>query len=175
MLESTDLRLVPVDPEQISEEYIGWFNDPETFRFLGSKFGQTRSTVRQYVESVRPPNLLCKIIVKRSEQHIGNIGLHTFDPIHRRMELGIVIGAAAARGQGFGAQACSRLIQHGFDHLNLHKVTAGTVEGNEAMKKVFLRLGFRVEGTLTEHYFLEGRYRSMYRFGLLRDWFKPAS
>jgi RimJ/RimL family protein N-acetyltransferase len=42
------------------------------------------------------------------------------------------------------------------------------------MTKVFTDLGFVVEGTLREHYFLDSRYRDMLRFGLLRQDFKPA-
>jgi RimJ/RimL family protein N-acetyltransferase len=171
MLETRDIVLVPMDVADITEEYVGWLNDPSTFRLMLTKFGQTRTTVRQYVESVHAPNLLCRIVRKSDKIHVGNIGLHRFDPVHRRMDLGIMVGAADARGTGIGTQACSVLIAHAFDHLNLHKVTAGTVDENVAMKQVFLGLGFRIEGTLAEHYYLEGRYHDVLCFGLLRDQF----
>jgi ribosomal-protein-alanine N-acetyltransferase len=174
MLESTDVRLVPLGPDDITDEYVGWLNDPAVFRFLQTKFGQTRASVRRYVESVTPPSLLCRIIWKSGDRHVGNISLHMFDPVHRRMDLGIMIGASEARGRGLGRQACSLLIQHGFDHLNLHKITAGTVDGNAAMEAVFLGLGFTVEGRLREHYYVEGTYRDVVVFGLLRPDFKAA-
>ena len=174
MLESRQVRLVPLDPADISDDYVGWFNDPETFRFLGTKFGQTRTSVRQYVESIRAPNLMCKIVWKDGDRHVGNLALHGFQPVNRRMELGIVIGSGEARGKGLGREACSLLIQHAFEHLNLHRVTATAVVDNVPMKKVFLDLGFVIEGTLREHFYLEGRYRDMYWFGLLRPEFKPC-
>lgn len=174
MLETRDVVLVPIEPSDVSDEYVGWLNDPLTFRLLGTKFGQTPAKVRQYVEGVKPPNILCKILWKPGKrQHVGNIALQRFDPIHRNMELGIIIGTADARGRGLGHQACSLLIQHAFDHLNVHKITAGTVDDNAGMTKVFLDLGFRIEGTLTQHYYLEDRYHDVYRFGLLREEFKP--
>lgn len=175
MLEGKKVMLAPLDPGEVNAEYVSWFNDPMTFRFLGSKFPQTMTSVRQYVEGVKPPNLICRILWKEREQlHVGNISLYNFSPAHRRMELGIVIGAPEARGKGLGRDACSLVIQHAFDHLNLHKVTAGTVRENGGMTKVFLDLGFVIEGTLLEHYYLEQRYHDYHVFGLIRDRFKPS-
>jgi RimJ/RimL family protein N-acetyltransferase len=173
VLETRNLLVVPLDPADVSDEYVSWLNDPETCRYLGTKFGQTRSTVRAYVEAIRPPNLLCKIVVKEGARHVGNIALNLFDPIHHRMELGIVIGVADARGRGFGREACSVLIEHAFVHLNLHKITAGTVADNVGMKKVFLDLGFIVEGTRIEHYYVDGGYHDYLLFGLTRARFTP--
>ena len=174
MLESSRVILVPLDGEDISDEYIQWFNDPDTFRYLGTKFGQTKSTIKTYVQSIKPPNLICKIIVKPDRQYVGNIGLQHFDLVHRRMELGIVIGVAAARGQGIGKQACSLMIKYAFEHLNVHKVTAGTVAENTSMDKVFRDLGFKVEGKFIEHWYVENKYHDVYRYGLLGPDFKPV-
>ena len=174
MIEGKAVRLTPLTPDDISDEYVAWFNDPETFRFLGSKFGQTTASVREYVAGIRPPNLLARIIRREGMRHVGNIALQGFDPINRCMELGIVIGVAEARGKGLGREACSLIAQYAFDHLNVHRITAGTVVDNAGMTKVFTGLGFAVEGTLREHYFLEGSYHDMLRFGLLRKDFRPA-
>jgi RimJ/RimL family protein N-acetyltransferase len=175
MLEGRLVVLQPLSAEDVTDEYVGWFNDPETFRYLGTKFGQTRASIRKYIEQLSAPNLICRILEKTSLRHIGNITLHEFDPISRRMELGIVIGAPDARGKGFGREACSLLAAFGFDHLNLHKITAGTVVDNVGMTRVFESLGFKIEGTLAEHYYLEGRFRDMLRFGLLQRNFTPSA
>jgi RimJ/RimL family protein N-acetyltransferase len=93
--------------------------------------------------------------------------------VHRCGELGIMIGSANARGKGYGGEACRLLIAYAFDHLNLHKITAGTVVENVAMTQVFLGLGFVIEGTLAQQFYLEGRYHDIHRFGLLRAAFSP--
>ncbi len=174
MLEGRLVGLEPLEPDGITDDYVSWFNDPETFRYLGTKFGQTRGSVRKYVESIQPPNFISRIIQKSDRTYVGNIALHEFDAMNRRMEVGIVIGPPEARGKGLGREACSLVIAFGFDHLNLHKITAGTVAGNVGMSKVFESLGFTLEGTLAEHFYLEGRYHDVYRFGLLRERFRPA-
>jgi RimJ/RimL family protein N-acetyltransferase len=100
MLETSRVTLIPLDTEDIAEEYVQWFNDPATFLYLGTKFGQTRSTIKMYLQSIKPPNLIAKIMVKPDCKYVGNIALQDFDPIHRRMELGIVIGESEFRSRG---------------------------------------------------------------------------
>lgn len=173
MLEGRLVNLTPLDAADISDGYVGWLNDPAVFRFLGTKFGQTRSSVQQYVERFRAPNFLAGIIVRESGAHVGNIAMHSFEPVHRLMELGILIGADQARGKGYGREACALAIGFAFDHLGVHKVTAGTVAENQAMAAVFTSLGFAIEGRLREHYLLENRRLDMIRFGLLRHEFTP--
>jgi len=119
------------------------------------------------------PNVLCKIVRRSDQQHVGNISLHHFDAIHRRMEIGIIIGDPSARGQGLGREACSTIARFGFDHLNLHKITAGTVVGNAAMTRVFTSLGFAIEGRLVEHFFLEGQFHDVLRSGVRKADFRP--
>lgn len=173
MLEGALVRLEPLAADAVTDEYVSWLNDPEVFRYLGTKFGQTPASVTRYVESVQAPDLLCKIVEKASNAHVGNISLHSIHPVHRCAELGIMIGSANARGKGYGREACRLLIAYGFDHLNLHKITAGTVVANAAMTQVFLGLGFVIEGTLAQHFYLEGQYHDIHRFGLLRAAFAP--
>src|SRR6266542_3818400 len=106
MLENQRLTLIPLEAAEVSLEYVSWLNDPAVFRFLGTKFGQTRASVVRYVESFVPPNVLCKIVVKEQNRHVGNIALHMYDSVHRHMETGILIGPAEARGKGYGRDAC---------------------------------------------------------------------
>lgn len=174
MLEGPNVTLASLDPSEVSNDYVSWFNTPETFRFLGSKFPQTATSIRQYVESIARPDFVSRILLRESGRHVGNIALQGFSAVHRRMELGIVIGDQAARGRGIGREACSLAIAYAFGHLNLHKVTAGTVADNHGMTKVFLALGFEIEGTLKEHYFAGDRYRDYHVFGVTRRAFAPA-
>ena len=174
MLEGDHVILTPFGSADVSDAYLAWLNDPDTLRYLNLHFGQTRESVLEYVASFRPPNLLCQIRLKPDSIHVGNISLSRFEPVHRHAELGIAIGVPQARGRGIGTEACSLLIQHAFDRLNLHRVTAGTVIDNVAMTKVFLKLGFKVEGTLRAHHYLDGRYTDAHRFGLIRDEFIPV-
>jgi RimJ/RimL family protein N-acetyltransferase len=56
---------------------------------------------------------------------------------------------------------------HAFAKLNLRKLYTGMVKGNEASKRTFEKVGFKVEGVLREHSYFDGKSHDCYRMGLL--------
>ncbi|MEO7774740.1 MAG: GNAT family protein [Steroidobacteraceae bacterium] len=172
MLEGSLVRLAALDPDRdISDAYVAWLNDPEVFRYLGSKFPQSTVSVRHYLTGIVPPNFIARILRRDTGAHIGNIAMQFHDPVHRNIELGILIGDRAARGKGYGREACRLAIEYTFEHLNVHRITSGTISSNLGMQKVFAALGFTLEGTLRQHYALDGKRLDALRYGLLREEF----
>lgn len=50
------------------------------------------------------------------------------------------------------------------------------IKGNEVSKAVFEKVGFKEEGVLKEHFFLNGEYLDCYRLGLLsREYLKSLN
>jgi RimJ/RimL family protein N-acetyltransferase len=90
--------------------------------------------------------------------HIGNVWLWAIDRRHRKAELRIVIGDAAARGKGLGAEAIDQLCRHGFDRLGLHRIYAYVLAINPAARRAFERTGFVLEGTLREDRWTDDRF-----------------
>ena len=173
MISGERVYLAALDAERdVTPRYVDWLNDPDVYRFLSTKFPQTAESIRAYLRGIRHPNFIARIVLRDSDQHVGNIAMQSFDPVHRNMELGILIGEADARGKGYGREACALAIRHVFDHLGVQKVTAGTVAENAAMTRVFLSLGFTVEGELRRHYVLDGNRLDVLRFGLLPEEFR---
>lgn len=62
-------------------------------------------------------------------------------------ELGIEL-FADVRGRGYGSEAIDLLTSHLFDEFGAGRVQASTSLGNEAMRRVFTKLGFREEGVM---------------------------
>lgn len=77
-----------------------------------------------------------------------------------------------SRGKGYATEAIHLIVEHAFNKMNLRKVYAGMVHGNEASKKTFEAVGFHVEGTLRKHFYLNGKYLDCYRMGLLKSEYK---
>jgi diamine N-acetyltransferase len=63
--------------------------------------------------------------------------------------VGILLAPAAQR-QGWATQALELLAAYAFAFLKLHQLYAHVPVDNEASKRLFLRSGFRVTGTLTD-------------------------
>lgn len=173
-LEGENIFLSPLSKEDASEDYASWLNDQETTLFMGSgKFPVSIDELKNYIESYnnKKERILLGIFLKKNSKHIGNITLHQIDWINRLAEIGILIGDKKSRGKGYATEAIGLIASHAFNKLNLHKLIAGVVKGNEASKRAFEKIGFKVEGILREHFYLNGEYHDCYRMGLLRSEF----
>lgn len=72
-------------------------------------------------------------------------------------------------GDGYGTEACERIVAYAFAERNLHRVTARVVQGNEGSKRIWETLGFEHEGRLRENQFDDGEYVDTHYFGLLES------
>jgi RimJ/RimL family protein N-acetyltransferase len=174
-LEDKNIVLSPLSIEDISLDYINWLNDQETTLFMGSgKFPASVDELKNYINSYNSNKnaMLLGIFLKKTLEHIGNIVLHQIDWRNRVGEIGILIGDKKSRGKGYATEAIVLIANHAFNKLNLHKLCAGAVKENEASKRAFEKAGFKVEGVLREHFYLDGKYLDCYRMGLLKNEFK---
>lgn len=170
------IDLCVLEPGGDFSTYACWVNDQETTQFMSTgNLPTTEQQLRDYVEGFAGSGgCLLGIFDKKTARHVGNIALHTIDQQNRRAEIGIMIGDPDARGQGYGAEAVRLVCRHAFMRLNLNKVTAGVILDNVASLKLFERAGFRREGLVREHFYLDGRYLGCVRLGLLRSEFDGA-
>lgn len=174
-LEGKNILLGPLSKEDNLDDYAKWLNDQEVTLFMGSgRFPISIEGLRSYIDKYNNSDdgILLGIFLKKTLKHIGNITLHQIDWRNRHAEIGIFIGDKKARGKGNATQAISIVAEHAFSKLNLRKLYTGMIKGNEASKTVFEKVGFKVEGVLREHFYLNGEYMDCYRLGLLRSTFK---
>ena len=96
---------------------------------------------------------------------VGTIG-SDIDWKNRSTELGYLLGQGA-QGKGLMTAACSFLIQHAFDDLELHRVQIRCATENVRSRRIPERLGFRQEGVLREAEQLKSGYVDHAVYGLL--------
>lgn len=89
-----------------------------------------------------------------------------------RAEFGIAIGERALWGRGIGFAAGRAMLEHGFSHLGLTKITAQVHAPNLRSLALMRRLGFRQEGVLRRHDLYRGGLADVVLFGLLREEFE---
>lgn len=171
-LEGRNIFLGPLSGKEKLEGYAQWINDQETTLFMGSgRFPANEEDLRDYIESYSrsKDGMILGIFLKSTSRHIGNITLHLIDWRNRNAEIGVLIGDRKSRGKGYATEAIMLVADHAFGKLNLHKLYTGMIKGNEASKRAFEKVGFKVEGILREHFYLNGGYLDCYRMGLLRS------
>lgn len=81
----------------------------------------------------------------------------------------LFIGDAAHRHGGWSVDTAVCLFDHAFGDLGLRRIWCRILESNQAAQALNRRLGFREEGRLREHVFVEGTHEDLFLMGLTRD------
>jgi ribosomal-protein-alanine N-acetyltransferase len=158
--------------QDLSGRWFQWFNDPGTTRFQNKGYvPNTLHAQRTYFERVQSSkeDIVLAIVDEASDRHVGNVGLHAIDWIHRSAVLGIVIGEREFLGRGWGRQAWAAITRYAFETINLNKVCASVFEGNEPSMKCALASGYEVEGTQKKQIYKNGDYRDLVWLGITHD------
>ena len=98
-----------------------------------------KSLLRKNLEKVLKQEFKTYMIF-HNKKMIGGIELRDFN--EHSCELGYWLGKKYW-GKGFATEAVGRLLELGFDELNLNEIYAAYKVGNEASKKVLEKSGFQ--------------------------------
>jgi ribosomal-protein-alanine N-acetyltransferase len=152
-VETDRLLLRPLVVDDVGPHYERWLNDERVTRFLESRFvSHSMDSIRSYVESIKSdPDIVFAAISEKPNRHIGNIKLGPIHPVHRRGDVGILIGEPDCWGRGYATEAILALKDFAFRDLKLAKLAAGSYKENAASIRAFERAGFVVEGVLGGH------------------------
>ena len=147
-----------------------WINQPDIYTAMGTLVPISRTAQKRWFEKLDSSDtkIVFAICLHDGDQHVGNVSLDLIDHRHRNARLAIFIAEPGLRDQGIGTRAMHLLIEYAFDLLNLHRLYCKTTAGNPAVLEFYRRLGFRMEGQLREHEYVEGRYVDKIMLGLLR-------
>lgn len=172
MIEGRLVRLRAREPED-AERAHRWINDWEVARFLVVRYPLSLASERGWVEATPAASFggVHLAIETLEGEHIGNLDLRNVMPENRTAELGIMIGEKGYWSQGYGADAVRTLARLAFHRMNLNRIYLHTYAYNERAQRAFARAGFRVEGRLRSHVFVDGQYWDVIVMGLLREEF----
>ena len=153
------VHLAPLDRSH-KEKTRAWANDPEIARLMDRARPVSEEEHEVFFDAIarRDDCVFFAIQLADGGAHVGNVWLWGIDPRHRKAELRVVVGEAAARGRGAGTEAIDLLCRYGFDRLNLHRIYAYVLSTNPAGKRAFEAAGFVAEGVLREDRWADGRF-----------------
>src|SRR5688572_19759364 len=102
-----------LEPDLVTERYVGWLNDPLINRYLESRYvTHTLESTRDFVAGAlaNPDALFLGIRQRSTGLHVGNIKVE-LNRRHGLGEIGILIGERAVHGQGIATTAISMLVE----------------------------------------------------------------
>jgi RimJ/RimL family protein N-acetyltransferase len=161
-LETDRLALEPAE-EDDAEVFVAVNHSDGMQTYGGLRKPSSTAAVRDYIAETE--DIL--LTISRDGEVIGYAGLTVEDKIDRRAEVYIYL-LDEQQGNGYGPEALYRILQYGFEELNLHKVSGEAFSHNRPSQRMFEKLGFQHEGTFREERFKQGQYRDVERYGLLR-------
>ncbi len=96
---------------------------------------------------------------------IGEIGFYRTDYANHRAEIGYMVQPAHWR-KGVISEALKKVIDFGFQTINLHSISANINPGNDASRQILLKHGFVKEAYFKEHYYFNGKFLDSEIYGL---------
>lgn len=98
-----------------------------------------------------------QFLLASKDEKVGYVGLFDIEERHRNAEFGIMIDPLQ-QGNGYAGKATKLALEYGFHQLNLHKIYLYAAKTNEKAIHIYQKVGFRIEGEMKEHFFVDGNY-----------------
>ena len=173
-LETPRLRLRPFADADL-EAFLAYRCDPEVARFQGWEAPFPREQAQAFVASMKrvthlAPGDWLQLALERADQPglIGDVALHLLDM--QQAEIGFTLARSFQR-QGYATEAVTRLIDHLFRDMRLHRVTATCDAKNLASIRLLERIGMRREGLFVQHVWFKGAWSSECFYAILHhEW-----
>lgn len=150
---------------------------PAVMRYWTTAPWSTRDEAVRFLARSREPSdsgFRLGIVRSADDTLIGHTSLFAYLPQCRRAELGYLLDDGAWH-QGYAGEAVGALLRWGFEVLDLNRVQADIDPRNTASARLLQRLGFRLEGTLRDHWIVEGEVSDTGLYALLRREWAPAA
>jgi ribosomal-protein-alanine N-acetyltransferase len=171
----TERLLIKKLDSQIMNEIFELNNDDEIKKILGvtdEEFIRQKKIHQKGYESYNQKMLNFQIVEKESNTIIGNCGFHSWNPQHHRAEVGYALNSDEFKNKGFMKEALQKVIEYGFQELDLNRIEALIDENNTPSKKLLHHFGFTREGNLRGHYWVNGVFEDSVLYSLLKSEYK---
>jgi len=148
---------------------FAWINDRDTVIFNSPYAPVHWDNHVEWFDSVRKREDLVLFAIRAEGRLVGTCQLHGIHALHRSAELQIRIGASADRGRGWGTAAVAQLLRFGFLDRNLNRICLHVFSDNVPAMRLYARAGFREEGRLKQAAFVDGAFKDVVLFSVLRQ------
>lgn len=154
------ISLRALEPEDLELIYR-LENDPAVWRWGSTNVPYSRYAIRQYLEACSNDlyaDRQLRLVADDADtgRPVGLADLYSFDPMHRRAELGLLI-VPERRGEGLSACMLAELELYAH-RLALHQLYAVIAVSNEPATRLFRSAGYQASAQLREWLLIDGRW-----------------
>ena len=141
-------------------EFLPWVDGTKTA-------DDCRAFIQSRIEKFEAKQNVCYGVYHKGEL-CGIMGFNSIDSTNHSAEIGYWL-AESFQGRGIMTRAVTRLIQHGFDDLNLRRMALHAATKNLPSCSLAERVGFTREGVSPESYRVNNQYHDIAIYGLVNQ------
>lgn len=172
------LVLTKISPEVVDFVYQN-FSDDEIIAFFGLESNGALAVEKEKynagLSTFNKTFLYFTLTDNKNGKVIGWCGYHTWFTNHNRAEMGYALYNDNLKRQGIMSEALSIILPYGFKTMKLHRIEALTATYNTASINTLAKFGFKREGVLREHYFINNKMEDSVMFSLLQHEYNTAA
>lgn len=166
------IYLSPRNSEDV-EIFTKWLNDFEVTDYTGrSGSVTTLEGEKQYLEQIKTDAIHLVIVTLENDQMIGTISLEKIDRPNQTARLGIFIGEASYRNNGYGTEAIKLILEYGFYYINLKNIQLKVYEFNARGIACYKKCGFQETGRRRKANFINGKFYDTVYMDILKEEFE---
>ncbi len=163
------INLKPLTKENITPFY-NWLNDEQSIKYSLSKFQKVSSNaeIEKWFSDLISDSKNFTIGIFLADNLIGYAGICSISNINKSGEYFIFIGDRNQWGKGFGTIATRKIINHGFEKLNLNRIMLTVSEPNKGGIRAYEKVGFKFEGRLRQACNRDGEFHDKIVMSILK-------
>ena len=113
-------------------------------------------------------------IANEADEYLGTISLKELDLESRSAEYAIVL-RKSMHGKGYAKEATLKLLEKGFEEYGLERIYLNVLSDNVKAQELYKRCGFVYEGESRKSVLINGEFRSLKWYSILKEEYKEQS
>lgn len=170
-LETERLLLRQIKQEDIQNIYNGLSN-PDVIKYYGISFDNLKATEEQIIWfknlEETETGIWWGICSKDNKIFYGAGGFNGLSKEHKKAEIGFWL-LPEFWGKGLMQEAFPLICSYGFNHLKLNRIEGFVYSENQNCKKAIEKMNFKIEGTMRECEFKNGKYLNVDIYSKLQN------
>lgn len=166
------IRLRKINKKELSL-LRDWRNSSKSFEYSGQFKLLNMADQYNWFNQLSQKNLnrIVFMIMDNHKKALGTCSLTNIDRNNKSAEVGIMIGDINSQGKGYGKESLRKILDYGFNNINLHRIEAKIFEFNKISLRLFERLNFKYESTSRESLWRNKKWWDIYVYSILSNEF----
>jgi len=157
--------------KELIDEMLTYSKEEQMLFFGFSTKEQLTYKLKRIEEALSKENVnyqIFDLVEKKNKIVIGSCGFHNWIKNHERSEIGYEIHKQY-QNQGYMSEAIKKVINYGFQEMNLNRIEALIDPMNENSIRIVTKNGFKQEGILRGHYKNKNEFENSIMYSLLKS------